>query len=185
MDVTSTALPEVLLIRPKIFDDRRGFFYESWNQSRYLKHGMPQEFVQDNVSISKKGTLRGLHYQEPLAQGKLVSVLMGRVFDVAVDLRRGSPRFGRWVGVELSSERREQLWIPEGFAHGFCVLSEQAEFFYKCTAPYSPESEYTIRYNDPEIGIRWPVDKPILSKKDQEASLLANIAELPIFKGIP
>ena len=123
MDVSKTALPEVLLIKPKKFDDNRGYFYESWNQDRYAEFGITEDFVQDNISLSTKGTLRGLHYQEPMAQGKLVSVLVGRVFDVAVDLRRGSPRFGSWVGVELSGETREQLWIPEGFAHGFCVLS--------------------------------------------------------------
>ena len=145
---------------------------------------MPQEFVQDNVSISKKGTLR-ITLSRASGSRQVSISPHGESFRRCGRFAARKSRFGRWVGVELSSERREQLWIPEGFAHGFCVLSEQAEFFYKCTAPYSPESEYTIRYNDPEIGIRWPVDKPILSKKDQEASLLANIAELPIYKGIP
>ena len=183
MDVSKTALPEVLLIKPKKFDDNRGYFYESWNQDRYAGHGIPNDFAQDNVSLSTKGTLRGLHYQEPMAQGKLVSVLVGRVFDVAVDLRRGSPRFGSWVGVELSGETREQLRIPEGFAHGFCVISERAEFFYKCTAPYNPETEHTIRYDDPEIGIRWPLEVPVLSEKDENAFFLADATTLPIYEG--
>lgn len=185
MDVSKTKLPEVLLIKPKKFDDNRGYFYESWNQHRYAGYGIPSDFVQDNVSLSTKGTLRGLHYQEPMAQGKLVSVLVGRVFDVAVDLRRGSPRFGSWVGIELSGETREQLWIPEGFAHGFCVISERAEFFYKCTAPYNPSTEHTIRYNDPEIGIKWPVKVPVLSEKDKNAFLLADATSLPMFDGEP
>ena len=183
MDVSKTALPEVLLIKPKKFDDNRGYFYESWNQDRYAEFGMPEDFVQDNISLSTKGTLRGLHYQEPMAQGKLVSVLVGRVFDVAVDLRRGSPRFGSWVGVELSGETREQLWIPEGFAHGFCVMSDLAEFFYKCTAPYNPETEHTIRYDDPEIGISWPVEVPVLSEKDKNAFSLSDAITLPMYQG--
>ncbi len=183
MDVSKTALPEVLLIKPKKFDDNRGYFYESWNQDRYAEFGMPEDFVQDNISLSTKGTLRGLHYQEPMAQGKLVSVLVGRVFDVAVDLRRGSPRFGSWVGVELSGETREQLWIPEGFAHGFCVISDLAEFFYKCTAPYNPETEHTIRYDDPEIGISWPVEVPVLSEKDKNAFSLSDAITLPMYQG--
>ena len=183
MDVSKTALPEVLLIKPKKFDDNRGYFYESWNQDRYAEFGMPEDFVQDNISLSTKGTLRGLHYQEPMAQGKLVSVLVGRVFDVAVDLRRGSPRFGSWVGVVLSGETREQLWIPEGFAHGFCVISDLAEFFYKCTAPYNPETEHTIRYDDPEIGISWPVEVPVLSEKDKNAFSLSDAITLPMYQG--
>ena len=183
MDVSKTALPEVLLIKPKKFDDNRGYFYESWNQDRYAEFGMPEDFVQDNISLSTKGTLRGLHYQEPMAQGKLVSVLVGRVFDVAVDLRRGSPRFGSWVGVELSGETREQLWIPEGFAHGFCVISDLAEFYYKCTAPYNPETEHTIRYDDPEIGISWPVEVPVLSEKDKNAFSLSDAITLPMYQG--
>ena len=183
MDVSKTALPEVLLIKPKKFDDNRGYFYESWNQDRYAEFGMPEDFVQDNISLSTKGTLRGLHYQEPMAQGKLVSVLVGRVFDVAVDLRRGSPRFGSWVGVELSGETREQLWIPEGFAHGFGVISDLAEFFYKCTAPYNPETEHTIRYDDPEIGISWPVEVPVLSEKDKNAFSLSDAITLPMYQG--
>ena len=185
MDVSKTALPEVLLIKPKKFDDSRGYFYESWNQHRYAGYGIPNDFAQDNISLSTKGTLRGLHYQEPMAQGKLVSVLVGRVFDVAVDLRRGSPRFGSWVGIELSGETREQLWIPEGFAHGFCVISERAEFLYKCTAPYNPATEHIIRYNDPEIGIKWPVEVPVLSEKDKNAFSLADTTTLPVFDGKP
>ncbi|HAA92117.1 MAG TPA: dTDP-4-dehydrorhamnose 3,5-epimerase [Rhodospirillaceae bacterium] len=182
MEVTPTALPEVLLIEPKLFGDERGFFFESWKQDRYLEHGLPAEFVQDNISRSDKGTLRGLHFQEPNAQGKLVSVLQGQVFDVAVDVREGSPRFGKWIGVELDGEKHHQLWIPPGFAHGFCVLSESADFFYKCTTLYSPETEQAIRYDDPTIGIDWPVETPILSRKDEVAPVLAEAPVLPAYE---
>jgi len=180
--VTPTSLPEVLKIEPKIFGDERGYFYESWKQDRYRDHGLPVEFVQDNISRSAKGTLRGLHFQEPNAQGKLVMVLTGHVFDVAVDVRRGSPRFGQWTGVDLSDENHCQLWIPAGFAHGFCVLSDRADFFYKCTSLYSPETERAVRYDDPAIGIDWPDVKPILSQKDMDAPLLENVAVLPAFE---
>ncbi|MDB3953356.1 dTDP-4-dehydrorhamnose 3,5-epimerase [Alphaproteobacteria bacterium] len=183
MKVTPTSLPEVLKIEPKIFEDERGYFYESWKEDRYQDHGLSGEFVQDNISRSSKGTLRGLHFQEPNAQGKLVMVLTGRVFDVAVDVRLGSPRFGQWVGLELSDENHYQLWIPEGFAHGFCVLSDSADFFYKCTSQYCPETELIVRYDDPAIGVDWPDVEPNLSQKDMAAPLLADVAVLPAFEG--
>ncbi len=183
MKVTPTSLPEVLKIEPKIFEDERGYFYESWKEDRYQDHGLSGEFVQDNISRSSKGTLRGLHFQEPNAQGKLVMVLTGRVFDVAVDVRLGSPRFGQWVGLELSDENHYQLWIPEGFAHGFCVLSDSADFFYKCTSQYCPETELIVRYDDPAIGVDWPDVEPNLSQKDMAAPLLTDVAVLPAFEG--
>jgi len=183
MKVTPTELPEVLLIEPRVFGDVRGHFYESYQARRYADAGIPGPFVQDNHSRSVRGTLRGLHFQEPRAQGKLVQVLRGTVFDVAVDIRRGSPRFGKWVGVELSGEQPRQLWIPPGFAHGFCVLSEFADFFYKCTEVYAPELDRTIVWNDPAIGIRWPVAEPLLSGKDREAPPLATAPVLPSYTG--
>ena len=183
MKVTPTSLPEVLKIEPKIFEDERGYFYESWKKDRYQDHGLSGEFVQDNISRSSKGTLRGLHFQEPNAQGKLVMVLTGRVFDVAVDVRLGSPRFGQWVGMELSDENHFQLWIPAGFAHGFCVLSARADFFYKCTSLYCPETERVVRYDDPAIGVDWPDVELNLSQKDMAAPLLADVAVLPAFEG--
>ena len=182
MRVTGTELPEVLLVEPTVHGDSRGFFYESFQASRYLEAGIPGPFVQDNLSRSVKGTLRGLHFQEPRAQGKLVQVLRGSVFDVAVDVRRGSPRFGRWVGIDLSESVPRQLWIPPGFAHGFCVLSESADFFYKCTEIYAPEAERSIAWNDPAIGILWPLQQPLLSGKDRAAPLLADAPLLPQFR---
>jgi dTDP-4-dehydrorhamnose 3,5-epimerase len=182
MKVTATELPEVLIIEPKVHGDARGFFYESFQALRYLEAGVTGPFVQDNLSRSAKGTLRGLHFQEPKAQGKLVQVLRGSVFDVAVDVRRGSPRFGRWVGVELSETTPRQLWIPAGFAHGFCVLSDSADFFYKCTELYAPEAERSIAWNDPSIGIRWPVVDPLLSAKDRAAPSLSAAPVLPEFR---
>jgi dTDP-4-dehydrorhamnose 3,5-epimerase len=183
MKVVPTELPEVLLVEPVVHGDSRGFFYELFQSGRYAAAGIAPAFVQDNLSRSVKGTLRGLHFQEPRAQGKLVQVLRGAVFDVAVDVRRGSPRFGRWVGIELSEAGARQLWIPPGFAHGFCVLSESADFFYKCTETYSPETERTVLWNDPAIGIRWPVGEPILSGKDRIASTLADAPVLPRYPG--
>lgn len=179
MKVIPTDLPEVLIIEPKVHGDNRGFFYESFQAARYAEAGVAGTFVQDNVSRSVKGTLRGLHFQEPKPQGKLVQVLRGRVFDVAVDVRRGSPRFGRWVGLELSESVFRQLWIPPGFAHGFCVLSDSADFFYKCTEIYSQQTERGIAWNDPTIGVRWPLDEPILSGKDRAAPLLEQAPFLP------
>lgn len=181
MKVTETALPGVLLIAPRVHGDSRGFFFEAFHAERYAEAGIVAPFVQDNVSRSVKGTLRGLHFQEPNAQGKLVQVLRGAVFDVAVDVRVGSPHFGKWVGVELSEENRHQLWVPPGFAHGFCVLSEIADFAYKCTALYAPECEGSVRWNDPELGIAWPVREPIISAKDAAAPMLSEAKKLPRF----
>lgn len=169
MKVINTTIPEVKIIEPTVFGDERGFFMETWNQKRFeeLVTGKPTQFVQDNHSKSKKGILRGLHYQTENTQGKLVRVISGEVFDVAVDIRKGSPTFGHWVGEYLSAENKRQLWIPEGFAHGFYVTSEEAEFVYKCTNYYHPESEISIMWNDCSIGIEWPLKYlPILSKKD-------------------
>lgn len=168
MKVTATAIPDVLLIEPRVFGDDRGFFYESFNQRRWLEHtGIDRVFVQDNHSRSSRGVLRGLHYQISNAQGKLVRVVAGEVFDVAVDLRRTSATFGKWVGKNLSAENKHQLWIPEGFAHGFLVLSETAEFLYRTTDYYAPEHERCIVWNDPDLGVGWPVSgHPVLSPKD-------------------
>ena len=167
MNVIETKLPGVFIIEPKVFGDHRGFFYESWQKKRYEECGITGEFVQDNVSYSRKGVLRGLHFQNPNGQGKLVSVLQGKVFDVAVDIRVGSPTFGQWEGVILSGENHKQFWVPSGFAHGFCVLSDTAYFTYKCTADYSPEHEGGIRWDDPDIGIKWPIEEVLLSGKDR------------------
>lgn len=175
MKVTPLELPEVLLLAPRRFDDDRGHFLETWSTARYADAGVGGPFVQDNVSVSQRGVLRGLHFQHPDGQGKLVSVLRGRVFDVAVDVRRGSPTFGRWVGAELSDRDNHQLWVPAGFAHGFQVLSDEAVFAYKCTAPYAPAHERTIRWDDPAIGIRWPGPAPRLSAKDAAAPRLAEL----------
>ena len=166
MKVIATGLPGVMIIEPKVFGDARGFFMETWNQERYEEHGLPAIFVQDNVSFSQKGVLRGLHFQNSNAQGKLVYVLQGEVFDVAVDIRLGSPTFGEWLSVLLSSENKRQFYIPEGFAHGFCVTSETALFAYKCTRVYQPQAEYGVSWQDPDLGIKWPIEKPLLSEKD-------------------
>lgn len=172
MRVTPTAIPDVLIIEPKIYGDARGFFYESFNQKEFQKAtGLDVQFVQDNHSRSAKGVLRGLHYQIQQPQGKLVRVIKGAVFDVAVDLRKSSPTFGRWVGVELTEENAKQLWLPEGFAHGFLVLSETADFLYKTTDYYVPEYERGILWNDLTLGIDWPVSgEPSLSSKDMNTS---------------
>ncbi|HEY1132448.1 MAG TPA: dTDP-4-dehydrorhamnose 3,5-epimerase [Roseateles sp.] len=177
MKAIPTALPEVLLIEPKVFGDSRGFFMESWNEARFNELlGCEVHFVQDNHSRSSRGVLRGLHYQlDPQPQGKLVRCVNGAVFDVAVDLRRSSPNFGRWVGHELSADNQRQMWIPPGFAHGFLVLSETADFLYKTSGRYAPECEGAVRWNDPAVGIAWPLEgiTPILSAKDEAAPLLA------------
>ncbi|WP_433704325.1 dTDP-4-dehydrorhamnose 3,5-epimerase [Paraburkholderia sacchari] len=173
--VTATALPEVKIIEPKVFGDARGFFYESFNGREFeelVEAGV--EFVQDNHSRSAQGVLRGLHYQVQHAQGKLVRVVEGEVFDVAVDIRRSSPNFGKWVGVHLSAENHRQLWVPPGFAHGFVVISESAQFLYKTTDYWFPEHERSIAWNDPEIGIEWPIDfEPLLAAKDAAGKRLA------------
>ena len=174
MKVVETSIPDVLIIEPKVFGDERGFFYESFNAAAFEEAtGLKRQFVQDNHSKSQRGVLRGLHYQIRQPQGKLVRVVAGEVFDVAVDLRKRSPSFGRWVGTLLSAQNQRQLWVPEGFAHGFLVLSESAEFLYKTTDYYAPEHERSLLWNDPRIGIQWPFDgTPQLSKKDLEGKLL-------------
>ena len=174
--VTPTALPEVLILEPKVFGDERGFFFESFNAKNFEQAtGLKRDFVQDNHSKSTQGVLRGLHYQLQQPQGKLVRVTQGEVFDVAVDIRKSSPRFGQWVGVSLSAENKKQLWIPEGFAHGFLVVSETAEFLYKTTDHYAPPHERCITWNDPQLGIQWPLKAaPSLSGKDQAGLSLSN-----------
>ncbi|MDP5145080.1 dTDP-4-dehydrorhamnose 3,5-epimerase [Shewanella sp. ULN5] len=170
MKVINTSIPDVKIIEPSVFGDERGFFMETWNQKRFeeLVTGKPTQFVQDNHSKSKKGILRGLHYQSENTQGKLVRVVSGEVFDVAVDIRKGSPTFGQWVGEYLSAENKRQLWVPEGFAHGFYVTSDEAEFVYKCTDYYNPNAEISIAWNDVDIGIKWPFNNiPFLSEKDE------------------
>jgi dTDP-4-dehydrorhamnose 3,5-epimerase len=167
MNILPTAIPDVVLIEPRVFEDGRGFFMETYHKLGFRELGLDVEFVQDNHSRSVFGTLRGLHYQIIHPQGKLCRVVRGEVFDVAVDLRRDSPTFGRWVGERLSDENRRQMYVPPGFAHGFCVLSETADFLYKCTDYYHPEHERTLLWNDAEVGIEWPLREPLLSKKDQ------------------
>ncbi|MDH2199944.1 dTDP-4-dehydrorhamnose 3,5-epimerase [Ectopseudomonas oleovorans] len=177
MKVIATALPEVLILEPQVFGDERGFFYESFNARRFAEAtGVNREFVQDNHSRSACGVLRGLHYQLQQAQGKLVRVSAGEVYDVAVDVRRSSPNFGKWVGVHLSAKNKRQMWIPEGFAHGFLVLSEYAEFLYKTTDYYAPAHERCIRWDDPQLAIDWPLDglTPQLSVKDQQGLSLTD-----------
>ena len=168
-----TDLPGVLLIEPDVFKDARGFFLETYHERKYEEGGIPGPFVQDNHSNSVRGTLRGLHAQVERPQGKLVRAVRGEMFDVAVDIRRGSPTFGRWVGVVLSAENFRQLWIPPGFAHGFCVTSERVDVEYKCSDFYNPGDELTVLWSDPQIGIAWPVREPILSAKDAAASPLS------------
>lgn len=184
MKVIETSLPGVLLVEPRVFRDERGHFLETWNLERCRVAGLPESFVQDNVSVSRRGVLRGLHYQEPNAQGKLVSVLEGEVFDVAVDIRQGSPNYGRWVGYTLSAANARQLYVPEGFAHGFVVVSEVAVFSYKCTAFYDPNAEGSVRWDDPDLHIDWPVESPILSPKDAAAPRLVELPaeRLPRFR---
>jgi len=178
MKVLETALPGVLVVEPDVHGDARGFFLETFHEARYAQHGIPSDglhFVQDNHSRSCRGVLRGLHFQVNRPQGKLVSVAVGTVFDVTVDVRAGSPTFGRWVGVELSDENHRQVWIPPGFAHGFCVLSETADFQYKCTDFYDPKDEAGVSWNDPDIGIDWPLKDVILSERDR---VLPGLSEL-------
>ncbi|ESQ17196.1 MAG TPA: dTDP-4-dehydrorhamnose 3,5-epimerase [Chromatiaceae bacterium] len=184
MKIITTELPDVVLIEPKVFGDARGWFYESWQRQRYAEAGIDEDFVQDNQSFSSRGILRGLHIQHPFGQGKLVQVIQGEVFDVAVDVRRGSPHFGRWTGAYLSGDNKRQLWVPKGFLHGFIVLSETSLFSYKCTDQYHPETEFGVRWDDPEIGIDWPnTDAPLLSVKDRQAPMLRDIprSQLPLY----
>jgi dTDP-4-dehydrorhamnose 3,5-epimerase len=175
VNVIKCDLEGLLIIEPDVFGDHRGFFVEAWNRQRYREAGIADDFVQDNFSLSRRGTLRGLHFQKPHPQGKLVSVWQGGVFDVAVDIRRNSPTFGRWLGLNLTAESKRQFYISPGFAHGFAVLSETALFHYKCTEPYSPKDEVGFRWNDPAIGINWPVETPTLSQRDAQAPLLRDL----------
>jgi dTDP-4-dehydrorhamnose 3,5-epimerase len=185
MNVTPTELPGVVVVEPRVFRDDRGYFLETFSAPKSAEAGLPTEFAQDNLSSSKPGVLRGLHYQFPTGQGKLVGVAQGEVFDVAVDIRVGSPTFGKWVGRRLSAESGRQLYIPPGFAHGFCVLGDEpAIFTYKCTAAYDPNGQCSILWDDPEIGVDWPVASPLLSPKDADAPRLRDVPEsrLPRFE---
>jgi dTDP-4-dehydrorhamnose 3,5-epimerase len=175
MRVLETGLEGVLIVEPRVFEDERGSFVENWHASRYAELGIEGPFVQDNVSVSKRGVIRGLHFQAPNPQGKLVAVLHGAVYDVAVDVRAGSRAFGRWVGVELSAANARQLWIPAGFAHGFQALQEGTVLSYKCTGYYSPADERSVHWQDPDIGITWPIAEPLLSPKDAAAPVLADL----------
>jgi len=179
LKVDITALPGVLRLEPPVFADERGFFMETYHAARFREAGIDAEFVQDNHSRSARGVLRGLHFQEPNAQGKLLRCTRGALFDVAVDVRVGSPQFGRWVGIELSEENRRLLWIPPGFAHGFCALTDWADLVYKCTTFYDASSDRGIAWNDPDIGIEWPIADPLLSPKDAAAPRLKNAPVLP------
>lgn len=186
MKVTALDIPGALLIEPALFRDPRGLFCETFHAQRYAEAGLADHFVQDNFSRSVRGTLRGLHYQEPHAQGKLVMVLEGAVYDVVVDIRKGSPTFGKWQGFDLSSDNYRQLYVPPGCAHGFCVTSEQAAVLYKCTDFYSPKDERGIIWNDPALAISWPVTTPRLSPKDQAyGTLAATEAQLPVYRPSP
>jgi dTDP-4-dehydrorhamnose 3,5-epimerase len=180
MKIVPTSIPDVVLLEPKVFGDDRGFFFESWNRRTFAELGITSDFVQDNHSKSQKNVLRGLHYQIENAQGKLVRVTSGAVYDVAVDLRRSSPTFGRWVGFTLSASDRRMAWIPPGFAHGFCVTSESAEFLYKTTDYYSPAHERTLLWNDPQLAIPWPLSgEPLLAAKDKTGTPLAQAETFP------
>ena len=180
MNIIETDIEGVLIIEPRVFGDERGFFMETWNEGAFKEAGLDLTFVQDNHSRSQKGVLRGLHFQNPGPQGKLVRVTNGAVFDVAVDLREGSPTFGKWAGVELSAENKRMFWVPEGFAHGFLTLADDTDFLYKCTAPYAPGSEHTLAWNDPGVGIDWPVANldPIISEKDAKG---LSLSDVPVF----
>jgi dTDP-4-dehydrorhamnose 3,5-epimerase len=182
MNVISCPLPGLLIFEPKVFGDARGFFMETWNLRRYQEAGLNANFVQDNLSFSRRGILRGLHFQNPNPQGKLLQVLQGEVFDVAVDIRRGSPTFGKWHGLVLSAENKRQFYVPPGFAHGFLVLSETALFNYKCTNFYAPKDEMAIRWDDPDVGIEWPVREPTLSEKDAKGLRLKDVPAEKLFQ---
>lgn len=186
MKVFPTRLQGVHLIEPLVYTDPRGFFMETWQVDRYRQAYIPGPFVQDNYSYSTRGVLRGLHYQLKHPQGKLVQVLQGEVFDVAVDIRHGSPTFGHWTEVILSGDNHRQLYIPPGFAHGFCVLSETAHFLYKCTDFYTPGDEYGLRWDDPALAIEWPVTTPLLAEKDRYYPILSRVPRehLPVFEGV-
>lgn len=184
MKIIRTELPECVVIEPAVHGDARGFFYESFHTQKFAEAGLDLRFAQTNVSRSARGVLRGLHYQWPNPQGKLVSVLEGEVYDVAVDIRAGSPRFGQWAAVILSAENKRHFWIPEGFAHGFAVLSEHATFIYQCTALYDREADASVRWNDADIAVDWPVGDPLLSEKDMKAPFLADVPRerLPVYE---
>lgn len=185
MNVIETSLPEVLVIEPRVFADERGFFMETYHEARFRHFGIDAKFVQDNHSRSARSVLRGLHYQEPNSQGKLVRCVRGALFDVAVDIRVGSPHFGKWVGIEITEENKRMVWMPNGFAHGFCPVSDIADLVYKCTSAYDPASERSILWNDPDLAIAWPIAKPILSPKDAAAPRLKDAKVLPRFTGMP
>ena len=184
MKVLPTKLAGVYIIEPQVFSDHRGFFMETYHQRRYTEAGIERNFVQDNLSQSVRGTLRGLHYQLHQAQAKFIQVIQGTIYDVAVDIRRGSPSFGQWAGIHLSDENKRQLFLPEGFAHGFCVLSETAQVFYKCSDFYAADDEGGILWSDPALAIDWPVSEPLLSEKDRQFPCLADIApeRLPLYE---
>lgn len=182
MRVIETKIPDILIIEPQVYEDDRGFFYESYSRRRYVSQGIEDAFVQDNHSRSKRGVLRGLHYQASPGQAKLVRVAVGEVFDVAVDIRHGSPTYGEWVGVILSAENRRQLYIPVGFAHGFCVVSDVAEFLYKVSSYYAPEEERGIAWDDPDLAIDWPVEDPILSERDRHHPRLCDGARDHVYE---
>ena len=180
MKVEETKLEGVLLVTPDVFGDDRGFFMETYNRDKAIANGLPGDFVQDNHSKSTKGVLRGLHYQKPQWQGKLVRTVQGEIFDVAVDIRKDSATYGEWVGAYLNDENKQQLYVPEGFAHGFVVTSDTAEVIYKCTSLYEPSQEGSILWNDPDIGIDWPVDTPLLSAKDETAQRLSDFVPVSL-----
>ena len=184
MKIIKTELPGCVVIEPAVHGDARGFFYESFNAARFAQAGLESAFVQTNVSRSAQGVLRGLHYQWPNPQGKLVSVLEGEVYDVAVDIRKGSPMFGRWAAAILSADNKRHFWIPEGFAHGFAVLSQNATFVYQCTAPYDRAADSGVRWNDAALAIDWPIAEPLLSDKDQRTPFLAEVPreKMPLFQ---
>ena len=183
MRIAPTSIPGVIIVEPNVFEDQRGFFMETYNQRRYIEAGIEPIFVQDNFSLSVRGTLRGLHYQLQHPQAKLVQVIRGSIYDVVVDIRRGSPSFGHWAGTHLSDENKHQLFLPEGFAHGFCVLSETAYVLYKCTDFYTPDDDWGILWSDPAFAIDWPVSEPLLSEKDSQFPCLADVPveRLPLF----
>jgi dTDP-4-dehydrorhamnose 3,5-epimerase len=181
LNIHETTLPGVLLIEPKVIHDDRGSFMVTYHLEEFRKAGIPDTFVQDNHSHSARGVLRGLHYQDPNPQGKLVRCTRGAIFDVAVDIRRGSPSFGQWFGLELSDANKKMLWVPPGFAHGFCALEDGSDLVYKCTTLYDRDADRAILWNDPEIGIEWPIGEPVLSEKDAKAPRLSDVDALPIY----
>lgn len=181
MKIIETAIAGALIIEPKVFGDPRGFFMETWNAATFAEAGLEMKFVQDNHSRSQRGVLRGLHFQNPSPQGKLVRVTRGAVFDVVVDIRKSSPTFGQWIGIELSDENQRMLWVPEGFAHGFLTLEDDTDFVYKCTTLFAPENEHIIAWDDPTIGVDWPLDDitPLISEKDAAGMALADVTPFP------